>query len=149
VGVGGERLLSGVVEGGGGGGRVLALRGGVQQEPVECVEELGLALVELGVAARRLVASVGERGGAGVHDVREGGLEEGPAADAVDGVGEAGRQAVQDVLDQHFFEVLRACRGNGLGRGCMSVCVCVCVCGCVQTLDPKPEFFFGSNKFGI
>ena len=87
VGVGGERLLSGVVEGGGGG--VLALRGGVQQEPVECVEELGLALVELGVAFWRLVASVGERGGAGVHDVREGGLEEGPAADAVDGVVQA------------------------------------------------------------
>ena len=141
MGVGGERLLSGVVEGGGGGGGgVLALRGGVQQEPVECVEELGLALVELGVAAWRLVASVGERGGAGVHDVREGGLEEGPAADAVDGGGEAGRQAVQDVLDQHFFEVLRACVWWKWVGERMYECVCVCVWLCAD-IRPKTRVF--------
>jgi hypothetical protein len=47
---------------------------------------------------------------------------------------------VQDVLDEHFFEVLRACRGNGLGRGCMSVCVCVCVWLCAD-IGPKTRVF--------
>ena len=96
---------------------VLTLRGRVQQDPVQSVEQLGIVRSELGV--RIVLFAVIQGRSTAVHDVWERGLDELPARDALDSLAQTGRETVQDVLNQHPLKRLQEKKqGIKIALGC-------------------------------
>lgn len=77
-----------------------ALVGGEQQNPVQCVQQLGFGRAQ---RLQILDARMEQRRGT-VHDMRQGGLHETPSTDAVESGGERIGEAGLDVLDEDFLE---------------------------------------------